>query len=612
MRQLTMDEKTLEMVAMTLRRSELFEGLGEEQLVRGAQSASLLHFTEGEVLMEEGGEADCFYIVLTGEATVRVTHPRRGEAIDVGRLTAGDVIGEMGPLLDAPRSATVVAREAILALQFRRDVLPGLFENLPQFALSMCRMLATRLERASRKIPLPEHGDDAGMPDRSTLDLLPTDFCHRNRVVPLSVEDGVLTVGFMADPPPAVVASIGDQIPGVEVRAVRVDPGFWDRAMEGRELASGEAMAAAPAASPASAPAPATPSSPGLDRILRRMVAEGASDLFLGGGVRPYWRVDGDVTQLSDIAPFGPEQVLEMLEPVLDERNLVQFRDEKDTDCAYSIPGIARFRVNLFRDTRGVGAVLRVIPNKILPLEQLGMPQAVESMCDHPKGLVLVTGPTGSGKSTTLAAMIDHINSTRRSHIITMEDPVEFVHECKRSLVNQREVGSHTESFSRALRAALREDPDIVLVGELRDLETISLALETALTGHLVFGTLHTSTAIGTIDRIVDIFPAEDQNRVRAALADALKGVVAQTLCKRIGGGRVAGCEILVVNSAVSNLIREGKPHQIVNVMQTGKAEGNQLLNEHLAELVKAKVVEAQEALSRTPEPRDLAKTLGL
>ena len=553
-------------------------------------------------------------MVLTGEATVRVTHPRRGDPIDVGSLTAGDVVGEMGPLLDEPRSATVMAREAILALQFKREVLLSLFEHLPQFAMSMCRMLAGRLQNASRMIPLPDHGDGAEPPPSDVLGLLPVDFCRRNRVVPLSVEDGVLKVGFMADPSPAVVASIGDQVPGMEVRAVRVDPTFWDRAMEGREGGAAGEPVAAPAtgeAAPAPAAAP-TASSPGLDRILRRMVAEGASDLFLGGGVRPYWRVDGDVIELSDIPVFGADQVLEMLEPVLAQRNLDEFAERNDTDCAHAIPGVARFRVNLFRDTRGVGAVLRVIPDKILPLEKLGMPPAVESMCDHPKGLVLVTGPTGSGKSTTLAAMIDHINRTRRSHIITMEDPVEFVHQCRKSLVNQREVGPHTESFNKALRAALREDPDIVLVGELRDLETISLALETALTGHLVFGTLHTSTAIGTIDRIVDIFPAEDQNRVRSALADALKGVVAQTLCKRIGGGRVAGCEILVVNSAVANLIREGKPHQVVNVMQTGKAEGNQLLNEHLAELVKAKVVDAQEALSKTPEPRDLAKTLGL
>ena len=595
MRTLTMDDKTLEMIAMTLRRSELFRGLDNEQLARGARSGTLKHYKQGETLMEEGAPADAFSIVLTGVAAVRVAHPRSG-TVDIGRLEAGDVIGEMGPLLDQPRTATVEAAEDMLALEFQRDVLLSLFQSLPQFAMSMCRMLAARLQRASRQIPLRDHGED--LPPAEALAALPVDFCRRNRVLPLSLAEGVLTVGFVVDPQPQVVTAIGDLVSGVEVRAERIEPAFFERVIVDADTA--EAAATATADSPV----------PALDAILKRMVAEGASDLFLGGGVRPHWRVDGEVLPLSDLPPFAADQVLEMLTPVMDERNQAQIRDENDTDLAYAIPGVARFRVNLFRDTRGVGAVFRVIPNNILPLDQLGMPAAVESLCDHPKGLVLVTGPTGSGKSTTLAAMIDHINRTRRSHIITMEDPVEFVHDCRQSLVNQREVGAHTKSFARALRAALREDPDIVLVGEMRDLETISLALETALTGHLVFGTLHTSTAIGTIDRIVDIFPSEDQNRVRTALADCLKGVVAQTLCRRAGGGRVAACEILLVNSAVANLIREAKAHQIVNVMQTGRGLGNRLLDDHLAELVAEGIVEADEALQRTPDPKGLRKLL--
>lgn len=221
----------------------------------------------------------------------------------------------------------------------------------------------------------------------------------------------------------------------------------------------------------------------------------------------------------------------------MDEKSLAEFQDVGEVDFAHALPGGERFRINLFRDQGGVGAVLRVIPSKILSFEQLGLPEAVRSLCEHPKGMVLVTGPTGSGKSTTMAAMIDHINQTRKTHIITLEDPIEFVHKSSMSLVNQREIGSHTQSFSRALKSALREDPDIVLVGEMRDLETISLALEIANTGHLVFGTLHTTTAIGTIERIVEIFPSEEQNRVRNGLADTLRGVVAQILCKKTGGG---------------------------------------------------------------------------
>ena len=277
-------------------------------------------------------------------------------------------------------------------------------------------------------------------------------------------------------------------------------------------------------------------------------------------------------------------------------------------DFAHAIPGLARFRVNLYRDIGGVGAVFRQIPIKIIGLEQLGMPPVVARFCELPKGLVLVTGPTGSGKSTTLAAMVDLINHTRREHIITLEDPVEFLHASDKAMVNQREVGPHTASFAHALRAALREDPDIVLVGEMRDLETVSMALETANTGHLVFGTLHTSTAASTVDRIVNLFPSEQQNAVRATLADVLKGVVSQNLLRRIGGGRVAALEVLVVNNAAASLIREAKVHQMISVMQTGKAAGNMILNDSLAALVNAKTVTYEEALAKAVDKPDLAR----
>jgi twitching motility protein PilT len=303
--------------------------------------------------------------------------------------------------------------------------------------------------------------------------------------------------------------------------------------------------------------------------------------------------------------------VLELLGDALEERNRSEFEATNDTDFALSLPGVARFRVNLFRDLGGVGAVFRLIPTTILSLEQLGMPEVVADFCKLPKGLVLVTGPTGSGKSTTLAAMVDLINRGRQEHVITLEDPVEFVHQSRLSLVNQREVGSHTRSFAAAIRAALREDPDIILVGEMRDLETVSLALEAANTGHLVLGTLHTATAISTIERIVGLFPPEEQSRIQTTLADVIRGVVAQNLLKRIGGGRVAALEVMVSSPAVSNLIREGKMHQIASSMQTGKAAGNRLLNDSLADLVSRGVVDSEEALSKAVDKAELAKRLG-
>ena len=306
---------------------------------------------------------------------------------------------------------------------------------------------------------------------------------------------------------------------------------------------------------------------------------------------------------------LDPTRIKALLYEIMPKSNEDEFNDRNDTDFAYELEGFGRYRCNIFRDHKGIGGVFRLIPTEILTVKQLNLPKSVLNFCTLPKGLILVTGPTGSGKSTTLAAMIDHINQTRADHIITIEDPIEFVHPNKRCLINQREVGSHTESFSSALRAALREDPDIVLVGEMRDLETTHIAIETAETGHLVFGTLHTTTAIGTIDRLIDQFPAGQQSQIRTMLADALKGVVAQTLIKKIGGGRVAAIEVLVVNQAIAALIREGKNSQMQSVMQTAKKEGMTLLNQELTRLVQEEMIEAQHAYEKAVDRGDLLRT---
>jgi twitching motility protein PilT len=347
-----------------------------------------------------------------------------------------------------------------------------------------------------------------------------------------------------------------------------------------------------------------------IDRLFHRLVHEGASDLHLSSNEIPMIRKDGDMQRLSGETLLGAEALFALLDPIIPEANRAQFEKEDDTDFAYAIEGLARFRANLFRDRHGVGAVFRTIPAKIISSEKLGLSTAITDLCELHKGLVLVTGPTGSGKSTTLCAMVDLINRTRSGHIITIEDPIEFVHENKLCLVNQREIGHHTKSFKRALRAALREDPDVVLVGEMRDLETIAIAIETAETGHLVFGTLHTTTAYSTIDRIIDQYPPDQQEQIRVMLSESLKGVVSQTLCKKIGGGRVAALEILLVNPAVSNLIREGKTFQIPSIMQTSKNVGMRLMNEALTDLVANKLVLAEEAMSKAVDKTSLSTTL--
>lgn len=335
---------------------------------------------------------------------------------------------------------------------------------------------------------------------------------------------------------------------------------------------------------------------PRIDELLREMIGRKASDLHLSAGNHPVFRVHGEMAFSKERARLTSSDVASLLEEIMTEKARADFESLRDADFAYEVPGLARFRVNVFEDRNGVGAVLRQIPIEILSAQQLGLPQACLDLCWLSKGLVVVTGPTGSGKSTTLAAMIDFINQNRSDHIITIEDPVEFVHQNKKCLVNQREVGQHTKSFKNALRAALREDPDIVLVGEMRDLETISIAIETAETGHLVFGTLHTTTAVSTVDRIIDQFPADRQAQIRVMLSESLKGVIAQVLLPKVGGGRVAAHEILLCTNAVSAVIRDGKTFQLPSVMQTSKGQGMVTLNDSLMSLVQRRLVEPKQA----------------
>jgi twitching motility protein PilT len=340
-----------------------------------------------------------------------------------------------------------------------------------------------------------------------------------------------------------------------------------------------------------------------IDHLFKDMCAAGASDLHLCVGSAPTVRKDGRMQPLDpSVKPLEQAGVEALVKPIMPEKNRQEFEARHDTDFAYELAGLARFRANVFCDRRGMGAVFRVIPANILTAEQLGLSPHILQLCQLNKGLVLVTGPTGSGKSTTLCAMVDYINRTREDHVITIEDPIEFVHLNQKCLINQREVRTHTDSFKDALRAALREDPDIVLVGELRDLETVAIAIETAETGHLVLGTLHTTTAASTVDRLIDQFPTDRQAQIRVMLSESLRGVIAQNLCRKVGGGRVAALEVLIVTQAISNLIRDGKTFQIGSMMQVGKAFGMQCLNDALMDLVTKKLVAAEEAYAKAAD----------
>ncbi len=342
-----------------------------------------------------------------------------------------------------------------------------------------------------------------------------------------------------------------------------------------------------------------------ITELLTASVRRGASDLHLSAGLAPMLRVDGEVWPLDGPA-LSPPQVADLLSPLLSQYQQKDFETSLETDFAFELPGVARFRVNVFKQDRGMGAVFRTIPAQVRSLESLGLGPVFQRIAELPRGLVLVTGPTGCGKSTTLAAMIDHLNRHRRQHILTLEDPIEFIHTPQLALINQRQVHRDTHSFSVALRSALREDPDVILVGELRDLETIRLALTAAETGHLVFGTLHTTSAAKTVDRLVDVFPAGEKATVRSMLSESLQAVVAQVLVKKVGGGRVAAHEIMLGTPAIRNLIREDKVAQMVSAIQTGGALGMKTLDMSLKALVGEGLVSLEDARGQARVPADL------
>jgi twitching motility protein PilT len=388
-------------------------------------------------------------------------------------------------------------------------------------------------------------------------------------------------------------------VPPVAIPAVAAPPAAAPmRPADGPADGSGEARAAVPRLV--------------LDDLLMHVVSSGGSDLHLTAGAPPTVRVRGSMIDVEGYAELTPEQLQSALYGVMTERQRKVFEENLELDFAYAVPGQARFRVNVFQQRDSLGAVMRLIPWEIKPLDSLGMPSVMETFANMKRGLVLVTGPTGSGKSTTLAAVIDQVNRTKSGHIMTIEDPIEFLHEHQSSLVNQREVGTDTHSFRAALKHVLRQDPDVILVGELRDLDTISVALTAAETGHLVFATLHTQSAQDTITRIVDVFPADQQQQVRTQLAATLQAVVCQTLCKTIDGtSRVAAVEVMVCNPGIRAMIRDDKLQQIQGALQAGAKDGMQTLNSHLAELVKAGRISYQTGLENCTNRADFDTLVG-
>jgi twitching motility protein PilT len=577
-----------------------FEPLSDTQRDQVINKAGTIEaYADGEYILKTGDPADFLFVIISGEVSVVVGEGE--DLMEITRLERSQMVGEMAVILDEKRTASCVARGETMILKLAREVFRKVLAAIPEAGLSMMRMLAERLKKTSRP---PAHRDfrgDAPIPPVEVLRLLPIAFMQRHRVAPVRRQDNKLLLGYCDRMDENLLASVGHLLPSMKLEPVSIDNEFFQKIMQnyGGETAVVESVEGGSGAKH-------------IDDLLKRLVEEGGSDLHLSAGQVPRWRIDGTIRPIAGFLKLRPDEVFYLLEPIMRPDSIEEFNNTGDEDFAYAMDKHSRFRINLLRDHHGVSAVFRHIPNTIFTLEELGMPEVLRRWAEAPKGLVLVTGPTGSGKSTTLAAMVDHINRTQECHILTIEDPIEFVHQSRKALVNQREVGVHTSSFARALKAALREDPDVVLVGEMRDLETISMAIETANTGHLVLATLHTSTAMTTVNRIVDQFPAESQEQVRAGLADNLLGVCCQTLCRKIGGGRVPALEIMVMDYAMGNMIREGKTHMLMTAMTTGQSRGNKLLNDDLAKLVRTGKITKEEALGNAVDVRDLAKRLGL
>ncbi len=576
-----------------------FEPLNDTQRDQVIGKAGTIEaYADNEYILKAGDPADFLFVIISGEVSVVVGEG--DDQIEISRLERSQMVGELAVILNEKRTASCIARGEVLILKLAREVFRKVVLAVPEASLSMMRILAERLKKTSRPPAHRDYRADSPIPPVEVLRLLPVGFMQRHRVAPVKKQESRVLIGYCDRMDESLLASISNLLPAMKIEPVSIETEYFQKIMQNY---GGEAVSTGQAAGGSGIT--------GIDDLLKRLVEEGGSDLHLSAGQVPRWRIDGLIRPIAGFLKLAPREVFQLLEPIMRPDSIEEFNKTGDEDFAYAMDKHSRFRINLLRDHNGVSAVFRHIPNTIFTLEELGMPEILRKWAEAPKGLILVTGPTGSGKSTTLAAMVDHINRNRECHILTIEDPVEFVHQSRKALVNQREVGVHTMSFSRALKAALREDPDVVLVGEMRDLETISMAIETANTGHLVLATLHTSTAMSTINRIVDQFPAESQEQIRAGLADNLLGVCCQTLCRKTGGGRVPALEVLVMDYGMANMVREGKTHMLLTGMTTGQNRGNRLLNDDLARLVRAGKISKEEALSKAVDSADMAKRIG-
>jgi len=607
-----LDDKMMNMVLKTLSGSEMMGALEPTHLTQMTRRSVLLKYSPGEIIIEEGRPASFFCIVIHGEIAVLSRIEGRKESVELGRLVPPASIGEIGVLLETPHIAAIQATQETMVLQCDQVIFRYMFENFPGFGLAVSRFLARRARDLSMRIAMPHYDESLGNPPAEVQNLLPLAVIIRHRILPLRSDKNTLYLGCITDPDPYTAAVVRDLLPSMEIKLVRIKGCFLERVIRTRAGLSNVDLQTNPdqAGEEAGLTGAWASKSPQLDALLNRMLSEGATDLHLPAGQNPYWRLGGKMVRIMDGGPLASDGPFELVKPVLDDRAIKELDEANETDFSYIIPGSARFRFHLYRDGRGISAAVRVNPSVILNIEQLGLPPVVRKLCHYANGIILIAGLPGSGKSTTLAAVIDYFNKTRSSHIITVEERIEFVYTSDKSLINQRECGMSAECIGRGLKATLREDPDIVMIDELHDPEVMMQALEIAGTGRLVVATIRASTAVGAISQVIDTFPPRLQKQARYQLGETLRGVVCQTLCKRTDGGKVAAFEVLVINAMMGNMIREDKVAQVSTLMQTGRSEGHVFLNESLYTLVNSKKISGEEAFEKSQDKEDLKRRI--
>jgi len=583
MKKLDIDTKHQSLIMEVLQKSELFGVLSEDSLKKIIGMVELIEYDSGEYVIKENDKSDAFYIIIEGEVVVFHTK----EIMELVKLGKGVQFGDMGLLLDEPRTASVKTNKVSKILKINKSIFDYLLKNLPTFALSISRFLAKRVKQLSSKISLPHFDGEIESSGKKLLKLFPLDYLIRHRFIPLSLKNNTVNLGFVNDPTPSVMSNLKNTLTGYDLRAYRIDSEFFEVVIksvsglmeeEAKKIQYEEKR------------------SEKLDKLLERVVQEGASAIHISSGDTPYWRIDDELIKLEDSKKFQIKDIKDLIEPLLTPEQKNELNSGRELNLTYSFSDKTRFLINVFYNFKGLSLVVKVINSIPKTLEQLKVPEEIKEMIKAKRGIIFVSGTAGSGKTTTIAAILDFINNNYKKHIITIENPVEYIIKSKKSLVNQIEIKDEFEEHIKVLKSVFKDDPDVIFTGSLRTLEHFELAFELAQTGHLVLANMNAINTIDTLEKIIEIFPDNKKDFVKSRIGDSLIGVLTQSLCKKIGGGSIAVFELLRTTPHIINLIKKEEFIEIKTLMRKDKFKPHTNLDEELVKLLKENVIDKKEA----------------